>query len=57
MLYESAADPHPVVARLCGAGALVWVGMVVRFLIVIRVPVCPCVPCMSRLPQVTFYRY
>ena len=55
LLYESAADP--VVARLCGAGALVWVGLVVRFVCVIRVPVCPCVPCVSRLPQVTFYRY
>jgi hypothetical protein len=41
VMYESAADP--VVARLCGAGALVWVGLVVRFVCVIRVPVmCPC---------------
>ena len=38
----------------------VW--MVLRFVCVIRVPVCArvsrvCVPCVSRLPPVTFYRY
>ena len=47
---ESAADS--VVALSCG-----WVWMVVRFVCVIRVPVCPCVPCVSRLPPVSFYRY
>ena len=46
---ESAADS--VVALSCG-----WVWMVVRFVCVIRVPVCPCVPCVSRLPPVSFYR-
>ena len=42
-----------------------WVWMVVRFVCVVRVPlcarvsrVCPvCVPCVSRLPPVSFYRY
>jgi hypothetical protein len=55
-----AADP--VVARSCGAGALVWVGLVVRFVCVIRVPVCarvcPGLPAsgLSRLAPVSFYR-
>ena len=31
------------------AGVRWWVGMVVRF-------VCPCFPCVSRLPPVSFYR-
>jgi hypothetical protein len=42
-----AADP--VVAWSCGAGALVWVGLVVRFVCVIRVPVCARVCPLSRL--------
>ena len=42
--------------------ALTWVWMVVRFVCVIRVPVWSarvshvCVPCVSRLPPVSFYR-
>ncbi len=44
---EMAADP--VVAWSCGAGALVWVGLVVRFVCVIRVPVCARVCPLSRL--------
>ena len=38
-----------------------WVWMVVRFVVVIRVPLCApacpvCVPCVTRLPPVSFYR-
>ena len=54
------------VVRVCR-----WVWMVVRFVRVIRVPACArvsrvscpwlrfdeCVPCVSRLPPVSFYRY
>ena len=45
-----------LVVRVCR-----WVWMVVRFVCVIRAPVCPvcpvCVPCASRLPPVSCYRY
>ena len=58
--YRPRTGTGSVATRGRAGVSLGW--MVLRFVCVIRVPVCArvsrvCVPCVSRLPPVTFYRY
>ena len=48
-------EPAATDGRACGRGLVGLDGCEVRQC-AIRVPVCPCVPCVSRLPPVSFYR-